>query len=410
MANPRLLLEWLKARGLVDKNFIDPSGLTGGEGTAKKTLPPREGVGSTGPGPDPNFSLDDFDFRRDSGKIATPESPIPDEALDPAVLDQLLLDVDNLSLPRSRQNISREILEKHSTDKPSDRPDVFTDMSPPETFMDTSRKFENKATTTQRLQNEKALKARKVPEGKTLDVLDLEGKESLAAHERIERQLISEGLGSKTRAVENSINSYVQDTFTAWNDTFPEFRKSATRADPGLGTTSKRLRDGYKKLSAAGETARNQNATDEVRRAAIKEVVAIREWLTKGKSTDKPSTNVRNPANDPIPVNEEAFNPLADDVITGRGASQSIAGPRQLQEWEVIIEQSGAYGQTVFATKRITAATPEEAIKNVELEGPFSFEETDPFTNAVITSTADTKGISGNPGFVVHAQPVKRNK
>ena len=127
---------------------------------------------------------------------------------------------------------------------------------------------------------------KRVPSGKTLDALDLEGQQSREAHERIGRQLISEGLGDKSRIVEQNINEYVQDTFEAWNQTFPEFRKKATRADPGLGTASKRLRDGYKKLSAAGKTARNPKATDEVRKKAIKDVIAIREWITKGSDVE----------------------------------------------------------------------------------------------------------------------------
>jgi hypothetical protein len=295
MANPKLLLEWLRASGLVDK-------LTGGEGTAKKTLPPREGVGSAGPGPEPRFDLDDFDIREDPGMSRieqidmTPESIVPDDPLDPKVLRQLLLDSRNSEVPRKRREIAKKILNKHGEiDLREQQADVFTDLPPPEDFLATSRKFENKATTTRRLERQKdtlvggappLIPEKRVPPGKTLDVLDLEGQQSREAHERIGRQLISEGLGDKSRITEQNINEYVQDAFETFHQTFPEFRKKATRIDPGLGTASKRLKDAYRKLSAAGEAARNPKATDEVRKKAIEDVIAIREWLTKGPDVE----------------------------------------------------------------------------------------------------------------------------
>jgi hypothetical protein len=218
MANPQLVAALLRKM------------LSGGdEGIARKALPPREGVGSTGPGPK------DFEGQLGDEGIFIPEG----------------------------------------------EPRQFQSGPTPDPFIDAPRKFENKATTTPRLQSEKAAKAKKVPEQKTLDQLDIEGKQSREGIDRIERQLVSEGLGNSQKAVENRINAYVQDTFTAWNDVFPEFKNKATRQNPGLGTADKRLKDGFKKLSAAADTARNPNATDEIRKAAIKEVIAIREWLTK---------------------------------------------------------------------------------------------------------------------------------
>tara|TARA_Y100000034_G_scaffold2449_1_gene2996 strand:- start:797 stop:1525 length:729 start_codon:yes stop_codon:yes gene_type:complete len=82
-------------------------------------------------------------------------------------------------------------------------------------------------------------------------------------------------------------------------------------------------------------------------------------------------------------------------------AEQGIGG----QHWDVIIEETGAYGTPVFATKTVRAASREDAIKKVEAEGPFSFQETDPFDGSTITSIANPEGISGNPVGMVHAQP-----
>ena len=87
--------------------------------------------------------------------------------------------------------------------------------------------------------------------------------------------------------------------------------------------------------------------------------------------------------------------------LPGSKAEQGVGG----QHWDVIIEETGAYGTPVFATKTVRAASREDAIKKVEAEGPFSFQETDPFDGSTITSIANPEGISGNPVGMVHAQP-----
>ena len=97
----------------------------------------------------------------------------------------------------------------------------------------------------------------------------------------------------------------------------------------------------------------------------------------------------------------------ADLKRTSPKDSGRLPDSSQGQFWEVIVETTGAYGQPTFATKTVKAASREDAIKRVEAEGPFTFEEVDPFTKESITSQVDPKGISDDPGYMVHAQPAE---